>query len=506
MKKRLIGLMSAVLLAVFPVFASFAAAESALLQKMQKQLNAGSGFKGTVSITGLESISDLNADIRYVLQKAQSQLLIQLKSGQDELVNTALYQQGEHVVLDAGLESGKLYGLPGGIESLFGHLMAGENGGWPIPAYSAIASIFKQEAETDTAKLSEAAAPYITKVDLWMQGFADLPLLEKDELGNSVMNVSYKIPAAAMKVQIKQMLVDLLADEELLPLLWSKMSQEQADLYLNPALKSFYFQAIDALPLSDSVTMKRCVSTAGEHIETTVTLPLAGLNGGLNSFVYTSKTVDGSDLAEITLESDDAEYYFSVQKGAATHEDTQVWQGRIGYQPAKEADWQVESSDSKTTKKAMVASYIAEFTSQLTEDAEGKLKELYALTLALTPDYASPDQVTTEGIRAQYLLTEPASITASLSLLSGQARNAATYVDAQIQYAGGKDNWTLDAQGKTAPPWSFEPVDINASVDVSKMTDDQVNSAITEIVSQPGVVKLLLMLLPADIELPGTVG
>ena len=344
MKKRWLGLLAAILLAVSPVLLAGASAESALLYKLQRQLSAGSGLKGTVTATGLDGLDGLSLDVKYILQKAQSQLTLSLLSGGEELLKAALYGQEDALAIDAGLSTGKLYGISGGWESLLGSLMAGEAANGQAPLYTALYSILFPEDEKLAEKLSGATAPYLIKVDLWMQGFAGSPALTKDQAGVTVMEVSYRIPAAALKAELKQLLVDLLADKTLLPLLWGQMAQEQANLFLNPALQAFYFQAVDALALEGEITMLRRVSTAGQLLETSVSLPIDGFGNGLKRLSFASKALAGGDLLDCVLETDEGTLHFTKQKTAVMQPDTIAYSGVFRYLPAEIPNWQVDAT------------------------------------------------------------------------------------------------------------------------------------------------------------------
>jgi hypothetical protein len=208
-KKRWLGLVAAFLVAVLPVLTAGASAESALAGKMQKQLDAGSGLKGTITASGLTGLDGLSLDAQYISQKEQSQLALSLKNGGGEMAGLALYEQNGALALDAFLASGKLYSITGGLESLLNRILAGETGGWQTSLYSAMWNILSPENEEEAAKLNEAAAPYLTKIDLWMQGFAEPSALEKDENGVSFMKGVYHIPVAALKAELKQLMVDL---------------------------------------------------------------------------------------------------------------------------------------------------------------------------------------------------------------------------------------------------------------------------------------------------------
>jgi hypothetical protein len=413
-KKRWLGLVAAFLVAVLPVLTAGASAESALAGKMQKQLDAGSGLKGAITASGLAGLDGLSLDAQYISQKEQSQLALSLKNGGGEMARLALYEQNGALALDAFLTSGKLYSITGGLESLLNRILAGETGGWQTSLYSAMWNILSPENEEEAAKLNEAAAPYLTKIDLWMQGFAEPSALEKDENGVSFMKGVYHIPAAALKAELKQLMVDLLADKTLLQLLWSKMTQEQADLYLNPALQSFYFTAVDALPLEGEITMLRRVTTTGQLLETSLALPLNGTAGGIKQMSFTNKAVAEGDLMDCTITAEEGSLQITVLKPTAVQPDTAAYSGIIRYLPAQMPNWQVDSNTPQYTGKALSVSYQASYVTALSTDADGKNIENCTLTLSLTPDWSHLNQEVTDAIKALYVLTDPVQITGSV--------------------------------------------------------------------------------------------
>ena len=505
MRKRFILLMVTVLLAVLPVL--HASAESALMQKLDKQLKAGSGLSGTVTASGISGLSGLSMDVQYVLQKVQSQLMLSLKNGQAELLKAVVYNQEGKSVLDAGLASRKLYSFTGGWEAVAGLIGGtGLTANKPSITPFVIDMLMPSGDASDASSLADAAAPYFTKLELWMQGFAAPPALEKDANDNSVMKVAYSIPATALKAEIKQLLVDLLADEKLLPLLWEKMTKEQADLYVNPALQGFYFQAVDALPLEGIVSMNRSVTTAGQHIETSISFPMSSSGSSLKNVTYVVKTADGGDVVNIKLDMLDGSLEFSMQAAVQAQADTSSYQGLIRYLPGEVPNWQVDSTTPKYTGKALSFTYKAGITTKIAIDADGKNNELYALAIELTPDWSHLTQTPTDEVKAQYILTEPANITASAALLSGQARNASTSIQAQFRFVSGAVDWKLDAQGKTTPPWAFEPVDVNAAEDLASLNADQLNGLLMEILGRPSLLQLVQLLIPSEQQTPGPVG
>ena len=506
MKKRWLGLVAAILMAVSPVLIIGAGAESELLYKLQRQLDAGSGLKGTVTVSGVTGLEGLTLDAQYIQQKTQSELSMSLKNAGSELAGLAVYHQDGALALDLGLASGKLYSLQKGWESLLSRLAAGDTAGWQTPWQSALLAILSSNSEEEDAKLAQAAAPYFTKIDLWMQGFAEPPLMEKDPGGASVIKASFRIPSAAFKAELKQLLVDLLSDKTLLPLLWARMTPEQANLYLNPALQAFYFTAVDALPLQGDITMLRRVTTMGQVLETSLSLPLNGKAGETKQISITNKTLVEGELLDCTLTTGDGTLQFTVLEAAASQPDHMTYSGMVRYLPAEIPNWQVDANTPQYAGNALSVTYQASYVTKLSTDADGKSNESYTLDISLAPDWSHLSQPVTDEVKAQYVLTEPVQITASATILSAKARNASTSLQAQLRVVSGANDWSFSGQFKTTPPWTFQAVDMAAAEKLESLDTNQLNALLTEFLSEPGLLPLLINLVPQDQQIPGTVG
>lgn len=97
--------------------------------------------------------------------------------------------------------------------------------------------------------LEDVLESYLTRMDLWIEGYRQNAVLGKLPDGTTTMSVYYDVPPAAIKSQAKQMVLDLLSDQVTLARLQEVAGEEMSQLLLNPNLQSYYFSAIDALPL-----------------------------------------------------------------------------------------------------------------------------------------------------------------------------------------------------------------------------------------------------------------
>ncbi len=507
MKKQWLALITACLLAFTPALGAMAQTEFTLPEKMQKQVNAGSGLKGTLTLSGLPGYDGLQMDVQYIAPKEQSQLLLTLVGGGSEIFKAALYKAEDALVLDTSAASGQIYALPGGWETLLSYLLEGKDETANTPWYTALKNILSPEDTNAAAQLTAAAAPYLTKVDLWMQAFATQPVSEKDANGLTVMKHEYQIPVAAFKAELKQLLIDLLADKALLKLLWAQVSQDQADLYLNPALQSFYFQAVDALPLDGNILLTRRVSTLGQVLETAVSLPFSGAVQGMKRISLTQSAAQEGDTLTCTIEEEKGNFTFSFHETATKEENVKAYAGVIRYLPAEIPNWQVDATLPQYEGKALSVGYQAVYTKASSTDAEGKNNESYELAIDFTPDWSHLAAEPTEEVKAQYILTIPAKLSLSALFKSSQARNASTAIETGVSFVSGDTNVKLSGQFKTTPPWTFQPVDASKAIPLNQMTQEELTAwALQTLISQPGLLNLMPFLVQEEQPAPDSVG
>lgn len=147
---------------------------------------------------------------------------------------------------------------------------------------------------------------YLIRMDLWIEGYRQNAVLDKLEDGTTTISVYYDVPPVAIKSQAKQMVLDLLSDQVTLARLQEAAGEELSQLLLNPSLQSYYFSAIDALPLASNMTIGRTVSLEGDTLELHLSLPLYDAEGGEVTLRY-DRTRGEGDLPDdntISLESE----------------------------------------------------------------------------------------------------------------------------------------------------------------------------------------------------------
>lgn len=114
---------------------------------------------------------------------------------------------------------------------------------------------------------------YETKLGLWLNSYASFSTGREN--GVTYSQLACTIPAQAVKAEIKQLMVDLYADGELLSLLREVVTAREAAAYLDPTLMNTLFSMIDNLNLNGDVQVIRRYDTTGSALLDSVTLPFS---------------------------------------------------------------------------------------------------------------------------------------------------------------------------------------------------------------------------------------
>ena len=290
---------AALLMALICLFASCASAaeDYTVAEKLLKQLWAGSGFSGTLSVdfkTGALSTSKpivLDLDYIYVrpTEEESGEHRVDLLLMDGENARSAAYAQykDDELSVQADVISPDWYTfaqpegqqepsavqaeIAGGADALYAAT--------GLPALSETVLTFAA-ALLGAEGLEEAIEPYKTRLDVWIEAYRQDASLEKLPDGTTTMSVSYAASPAAIKAQLKQMIMDVLSDDELTSILTDAMGEETARLYLSPALQSWYFKVIDEIPLSGELTISRTVSLKGDTMNLHLNLPMYDAQAG----------------------------------------------------------------------------------------------------------------------------------------------------------------------------------------------------------------------------------
>lgn len=470
--------------------------------KLLKQLQAGSGFTGTITVEiaakeegGLSTSKPIVLGVDYIyvrpdgVREDEHRADITLMDGDAALSAAHLQVKNRSLNVQADVVSPDWYAFGDtGVEAAAAGAIAqaqqealNQTG---IPTMAAFAMQL-YAGLSDGTDFSESLQNYTTRIDLWIEGYRQNTVLGKLEDGTTTMEVQYTVSPAAIKAEAKQLVFDLLNDQTLLPLLQQKLGDEMAMLYLNPNLQSWYFSAIDALPIAGDLTIARTVSLKGDTLALHIAMPLYDQQGGAVLLKY-DRTQGEGDLPDdnaISLTSSLREIELVYQEYSSMT-DVRVLQGTLRSAPAGVNGFSVSDGQEAGADALNIAFTLSREENESRDD-DGNLVYSYNATLNLTPG---------EG-EGQLPATE---IALNSRFVSKELKTAATEMEATLVLGG--DGWdqtiTLKAAGKSRAKWEPEAL-TDEFVNVNQMTQDDVEGLLT------GAALRLALLLTDYLAIPG---
>jgi hypothetical protein len=483
-----------------------------MAEKLMKQLYWGSGFAGTLTLSAtavegreadaFSTIKPMDIEWTYIKTRGN-------KTTPDEMrliltADTGDYQQGS---AEISVQDGSVY-MRSSLLNDGWYLLGNETLDPVLQAFGlsdtvtaasdltraggimpGTTSFFLDMAAYliggNTDGISESLEQYTTKIDFWLEGYRDSFQTDCLEDGTSVMKIEYNIPAAAVKAQMKQLLIDLMNDEALLGSLQALIPEEQAALFLEPSLQPYYFFAVDELPLEDDMTIHRVQSFLGETLELSVAMPLYDSEAGAMTLLYT-RTQGGDDmLDENTLSlTGEGSYVGLSYHTYETITGATVYQGTI----------RVESPEADGIKpKTLLASFDLSTKSVTTKDLNGYETLNQILTLSVAPQKI-PD---TEDA-SHYVAFSQTDLALDMSFASLSAKKEKTNMDLKLTLSG--EAWAqevmLEIAGETTSQWTPEAFDKEQVVDLTELPAEELQSQLSQAAIKAGLLFLPYINLP----------
>lgn len=458
--------------------------------KLIKQLWAGSGFSATVSVEvaakeGTQAMSTLKPivmDVSYIYvrptatetaehradvvlmdgENALSAAHAQLKDGalavQADVISPDWYSFGEAPLQEGEAEAGA------DLLVQLGESLLAQTGMPALASFAGQAAALLHGADG----LEDVLESYLIRMDLWIEGYRQNAVLDKLEDGTTTMSVYYDVPPVAIKSQAKQMVLDLLSDQVTLARLQEAAGEELSQLLLNPSLQSYYFSAIDALPLASNMTIGRTVSLEGDTLELHLSLPLYDAEGGEVTLRY-DRTRGEGDLPDdntISLESDLRAISLTYQEYSSMT-GVRVIQGTLTSEPRGTDAFTVEEGAPADAQKTLALSFSLK--QQESETKDDELRDVYTYDATLNLE--------SEGEGDAYVAIPATEITLASTFVSKELKSAATDMEATITLGG--DAWdqtyTVTITGRSRQKW--EPEELSPDrIYVSRMTETDVAS------------------------------
>ncbi len=439
MMKRLIACLLA---AVMLLGAATAAEEYTLAEKIGLQMEDGSGLKGsmTISATGdadwakaLAAVAPGDYQLRAIRSGEGYVCELYAADGDAKKAVTTLYMEGDTIEMASALLPDMPLTLATDsalLDMLFGASDAGN------PTWYGVAEKLLGIDDTEwDAQWEAALAPYYTDIEVWMLQYSAAPEITEDAGGETLLQMRYEIPAKAVGEEILALLQKALQDETLTALLRSQMTDEQAETYLSAERLYHYENVLKVLPLEGSIVMERTVTTMGNDLQSSITVPLLANDDG-----WQTLTVQDTAGDYVITAASDAR---TVTLGIAT-EETKT--GRETVITWKDVPAALSVDSMATAWKLNIAKSVETRT-----DADTRAHDITTWTFALEQDLSH--LAADDASRDAYAPVEPISGTVTLHLSSKNSNSSPTTAALDAALTIGSNTLTLSGQVKTASPW-----------------------------------------------------
>lgn len=467
------------------------AADYTLPEKMDRQIESGSGVKGAVSlaVAGGADWLDLllpftgaNLQIRYIVVDGQFQgQLYALDDQEQQRALTQVYGDETHLYLRSELIPDTVLSLPFGtdlMDTLFGNDQSNPT------FFSVVEALLDIPEDEWQAHWAPVLEPYETALDQWLAGFAADPSISPAEGGSSV-TLRYTIPADALKAVMKDLVRQFLQDGALLDLLDPLLTDAQKAVYLNPTLGYYYDAVIDALPIEGELTMVRVISTRGVVTSSTLVMPLPENANGWTTL--TCGTV--GDETTLTLEGPEQSITLVTQE-TVTMSDRTIWNGFFRYLPAQ--GMPVSAAYSLTKQF-----------STYTDAEDGRAHEETSWTLTARRDLSHLAE--DDPSREDYADFEDISLTLSTHY-SGRAQyNNPTTLEAVLSARLPALTVDLSMTLRTTSPWVLSDLSTDGAESLLELSPERIAELLAEFTRNAALTMTTLTTTPAtvtDLEAP----
>ncbi len=467
------------------------AQDQSLDWKLKMQLLNGSGLKGTAGFTvtpGLRMtalddtasallsalLPGATLEVNYIRGASrnvgQEDLSLLLRRDQTQLADLRYTTDGVLEALNSSLFGAARYASSKG-DGVIASLLMGPPGRWP-----GMERILLALATADNAwnfRAEAALKPYSDALSLWLQSYTTITS-GKNAAGQTITGNALSVPADALKHEMKQLLAMAYQDTTLMPLLKEQLTAREAAAYLQPSMLPALSAAIDALPITQAMTVTRTYDLSGAVILDDISLPLGGA-GGVSDLHYRF-TSDGAgqneSLIELRLAPRDArntqgdQYSLSLRGGplpdALEGAQTSSYSGSLILRPeAQVSAGFTVSTPAPVLEKQFDFTLFMDYAGEVVDPSTKASTRDYEITLLLKP-------IGFDSVSDQ-------SVSLKVQLASGADSRSATKFTGSLvwQDQGTQAAVTANISGASAAPWAIPTVAGTGALRLDTMTSAQ---------------------------------
>lgn len=447
--KKICSLFLAFVLAISMISAACAAGYT-LPEKMERQLQVGSGLKGSFAIYA-NADPELNPFLHSVQNAAFEIRGIQYEGNQ----HLYIYQAGADEKLDALTEYCKIDNQ----EYLRSDFL--DEGCFLLPkADSLINKWLKSEGETPSIfpdllrmLLSSSTESKLEtgelerQIEMMISAFSAEPSIQSGD-GSPRLNQTFRIPLAEVYSTVTELVQIISSNESYMSYFRELLTQEQIDTYLNPNLGYYYVDAMNQLDMEGDIVFSRTVSTLGDLIQSSLVLPMDDEKTG-----YSSVRIQSSETRKsiFFIGSRGMVYLELPVDFELNGEDFDNAEIRFAY-----VDHENEESDNLALK--ITASKDSE---KYDNAEENRIHEKTAVILHISRETEGlPEEMTDE------IIPDMAAANAEIMIhwSSKSQLSSPTTLEISCKIDQGRFAFDLEGTIKSSSPWSFTPFDTTNAV------------------------------------------
>lgn len=463
--KRLISLLLILLLCAGMLSAG--AEEMSMPEKMIKQLENGSGLKGSflLKAVGMEEEAPLMTAFHQApfelrgLQTMEGELLYyiyQTDESEAQLNLTSLYGKDGLFFLKSDLISSTL-SFPGvaGLMDLAG---GKKNGNAPI--ISVLPELFSILRDPDPEQWNTAFAPYEQMTELWLARFPLETAFLAGEDGASLLEMTCVIPWEDVKSFLTEFFSRFLADERIEALLSPILTEEQKAVYLNQNLGYYYVEILSGLTAKEDLVITRLADArSGVQISTRMLLPLSS-----EVFGYDAMQLDQDATGRMTVRLRGDNKSFVVSWPADfTLEGSFDQEILLGYVQADRKDGDPEN-------RALRIRLTGTVEQPVLNEEDGKTYETYDYVLTAVQDETIFEE---EGLSDQLDLCDPLEIHLHAVFSGKNAQQSPTALAFTLEGSQTEKTVSLSGSLKSASPWILVAPETEGSLYLPDLDESQ---------------------------------
>lgn len=447
--KKICSILLTIILIISVISAASAAAYT-LPEKMERQLQVGSGLKGSFVVhtnadSGLNplvhSFRNAEFEVRGIQSEGNKHYYI-YQQGENEAMNalTEYCTAGEKQYLRSDFLEGAGYLLPDPDHLINKWLKSeGEN---PSVFPDLLRTVLNgnEEENPGTESLER-------QIETWISSFSTDSSLQTGD-GLPRLTQTFRIPVSEMYNTITDIIRTISSSETYMGYFREILSKEQIDTYLNPDLGYFYIDAMNQLDMDGEILFSRTVSTLGELIQSSLVLPTDPGRTG-----YSSVTLENNETRKSV--------FLSGPRGMLYLELPIDFDLKAENYEKENIRFVLVDNENEEAKNVALRIVLSKKSEKYENSEEGRIHENENYSIQISRDTEGLPEAVTDD-----LIPDMASAEAEINIhySSKPQLSSPTTLEFSCRIKHGEFDFDLEGSVKTASPWVFAPFSVDDAI------------------------------------------